>query len=312
MSSSADSAAGEIGAIVGPTAAGKSAVAMLLAERRDIAIVSADSRQIYQGFDIGTAKPSEAERRTVRHFGIDLVEPTERYSAFAWANSAEEWIAEARSAGVAPVVVGGTGLYVRALAEPGYDEPPLDPERRAAIQRLLGGLPIDELRRWVGRLDPARAHLGRTQLLRSVEVALLTGRPLTVLHRELERPPRVDARYLLVDPGAVLRDRIASRAQEMLASGWKEEVERLAATVPRDAPAWKASGYRALLRHVSGEIGEGETLEEIVISTRQYAKRQRTWFRHQLPAERVTRLDPTRSDAADVALAWLDSIGSRR
>jgi tRNA dimethylallyltransferase len=312
MSSSGDSAAGEIGVIVGPTAAGKTAVAMRLAQRRNVAIISADSRQIYRGFDIGTAKPSAADRRLVPHFGVDVVEPTERYSAFSWADAAQGWIADARAAGLAPVIVGGTGLYVKALAEPGYEEPPLDPERRGVIQEYLDGVPVDELRRWVEQLDPPRAHLGRTQLVRSVEIALLTGRQLSALHRELERPPRVAARYLLVDPGTALRDRISARAQEMFASGWKEEVERLAATVPADAPAWKASGYRAVLRHVTGEIGEGEALEEIVISTRQYAKRQRTWFRHQLPTERVTRLDPTRSDAADVAAAWFDSTGSGR
>jgi tRNA dimethylallyltransferase len=158
-------------AIVGPTAAGKSAVALWLAERHAATLVSADSRQVYRRFDVGTAKPTAVERVRVPHRGIDLVEPTERYSAAAWAAGAARWIGEAEAAGRAPLVVGGTGLYVRALFEPLFAAPPLDAARRGALERWLADAPVAELQRWCRALDPARAHLGRTQLLRAIEIA---------------------------------------------------------------------------------------------------------------------------------------------
>jgi tRNA dimethylallyltransferase len=161
--------------IAGPTAAGKSTLALTLAERHGAWIVSADSRQIYRGFDIGTAKPSAAEQARVVHHGIDILEPTERYSAARWAAAAGAWLAEAAAAGRPAIIVGGTGLWLRALVAPLADEPPLDPDRRAALGAALAQLPTPELRRWVTRLDPARSALGRTQLLRAAEVALLTG-----------------------------------------------------------------------------------------------------------------------------------------
>jgi tRNA dimethylallyltransferase len=303
---------GDAGVVVGPTAAGKSAVAMWLAERRPLTIVSADSRQIYRRFDIGTAKPSRKEREDVPHFGIDIVEPTERYSAFAWADSAVKWISAARAGDRAPLIVGGTGLYIRTLAEAGFHEPELDGALRAALQRLTSGWQTEELRRWARRLDAGRAHLGRTQLIRCIEVALLTGRRLSDLHRESYRPPRISARYLLVDPGRALGSRIALRAEKMLAGGWKEEVAQLSVEVPGDAPAWKATGYRAVRALVAGEMDERSALDEIVIATRQYAKRQRTWFRHQLPADRVTTLDTTAEGWCELALRWFDSLNSLR
>jgi tRNA A37 N6-isopentenylltransferase MiaA len=217
--------------VCGPTAAGKSALAMRLAEVLPITIVSADSRQIYRRFDVGTAKPSAADLSRAPHMGLDLVEPTERYSSFAWATVAGEAIESARRAGRIPLVVGGAGFYVRALVTP----------------------------------EPAT--------------------------------PRYDARYLVVDPGPVLRDWIAHRVDAMLTSGWPEEVMRLDREVPDDAPAWQASGYAAVRDLVRGCIAAPKAREAIVIATRQYAKRQRTWFRHQLPKDQVTRIDPRSPDA---------------
>ena len=297
-----------VGVICGPTAAGKSAVAGWLAGERTTAVISADSRQIYRRLDIGTAKPSAAERARVEHHGIDVVEPTERYSAAAWAEEADAWIADARSRGVEPLVVGGTGLYVRALFEGIFEEPPLDEAARTALAGELEGLPVHELRRWVERLDPSRAHLGRTQLLRSIEVAVLTGRRISDLHRERARRPRWRPHYLLVDPGPVLGDRIATRIDEMLDSGWPDEVSELMRTVPEDAPAWKATGYDAVRRFVRGDVTRADVHEEILISTRQYAKRQRTWFRHQLPPDSVTHLDPTNAAWRRDALRWSEAL----
>ena len=299
-----------IGVICGPTAAGKSAVANWVANEKPSAIISADSRQIYRRFDIGTAKPTPAERGRTEHHGIDIIEPTERYSAAAWAEEASGWIADARDRGVEPIVVGGTGLYIRALFEGIFEEPPLDGPSRSALAEELEGFSLDELRRWVERLDPPRAHLGRTQLLRSIEVAVLTGHRISDLHRDRARQPRWRPSYLLVDPGPVLADRIAARIDEMFDSGWGDEVHELMRTVPEDAPAWKATGYDAVRRLVAGEQTRPAAHEEILISTRQYAKRQWTWFRHQLSASAVTRLDPTRGSwQLDVA-RWIGELHS--
>ena len=291
-------------AICGPTAAGKSALALRLAERVGAAIVSADSRQLYRGFDVGTAKPSAEERARVPHFGVDVAEPTERWSAARWADACDGWIAEADAMGRAPLLVGGTGFYLRALAEPLFEEPPLDATRREALAVWLEGMPLSELRRWVTLVDPARAHLQRTQLARALEVALLTGHRLSDWHARAARPARHALRYLVVDPGPVLADRIAGRTDAMLAAGWVDEVRALMDRVPPDAIAWKASGYDAVRRHLLGELTLAETRELVVIETRQYAKRQRTWFRHQLPPSAVLRVNPDDPDADAIAAAW--------
>jgi tRNA dimethylallyltransferase len=207
------------------------------------------------------------------------------------------------------VVVGGTGFYIRALTAPLFEEPPLDPERRRVLERVLAPLPVAELQRWCERLDPARAHLGRTQLLRAIEVALLTGVPISTWHRHAPRREGVPARYLVVEPGAVLRDRIARRVHEMVEAGWVEEAARLAGRVPADAPAWNASGYRAVREVALGRMALGAAVERVAIDTRQYAKRQRTWLRHQLRAEDVTRLDPAAPDALRRAVAWWRNSG---
>jgi tRNA dimethylallyltransferase len=285
-----DSSLVTIPVICGPTASGKSAIAMWLSLRREIVVINADSRQIYRGFDLGTSKPTPDERARVPHRGIDVVDPLDRYSAAQWAGLAGRAIHEAMEAGRIPIVVGGTGFYIGALFRPLWEQPPLDAERRAAIQGALADHSTEELRRWCAALDPARAHLGRAQLLRAVEVALLTGVPLSELHVAHARSPAYRASYLLVDPGAELASRIAIRATDMLDAGWADEVRQLIDVVPADAPAWNAAGYDVVRRHVLGELDRSATLDRVVIETRQYAKRQRTWFRHQLEHDRVHRL----------------------
>ncbi len=307
MSSSGDSGAAEPAAalriVCGPTAAGKSAVAMALAERHGLTIVSADSRQIYRGFDIGTAKPPAADRARVPHRGFDVADPTERWSAGRWAADAARWIADAGAGNV--LVVGGTGFYLKALTAPLFHEPPLDPAQRAALAGELAGRATEELRRWCETLDAPRARLGRSQLLRSIEMALLTGRRLSDLHREQSRVPRrFRPVWLVVDPGPGLASHIARRLDEMFARGWLEEVRVLDRAVHADAPAWQACGYREMRELARGSRSQASAREDILIGTRQYAKRQRTWFRHQLRDGDVTRLDPqdTRTDA--LADAW--------
>jgi tRNA dimethylallyltransferase len=295
--------------ICGPTAAGKSGIALDLAARYGAAIVSADSRQVYKGFDIGTAKPAASERERVPHYGVDVVQPDGRYSAAAWANDAEGWIADARAKQRVPLVVGGTGLYIKALVEPLFTAPELDPARRAALAESLGRHSLADLRRWCEQLDPARAHLGRTQLVRAVETVLLSGQRISDLHASQRhdpgfRTPDTEASYLLVDPGATLAERIVTRVDQMLARGWRMETERLANTVPGDAPAWKASGYRVIRSLAEGEISLSTARELVIIETRQYAKRQRTWFRHQLPSAAVTHVNPDDPALRDVVREW--------
>lgn len=302
-----DAVGAGIACIVGPTAAGKSAIAMQLAEARGLAIVSADSRQVYRHFDIGTAKPTAAERTRVPHYGIDVVEPTERYSAHRWATDAGEWSRAAMASGTRPVVVGGTGLYVRALVRPFGEVPVLDADRRARLEPVLAALSLADLQRWCARLDPSRAHLGRTQLLRAVETALLGGVRLSERLAEAHPPARM-AHYLVVDPGDVLADRIRERVHAMIANGFVEEIERLRQLVPPEAPAWNASGYGIMREAVEGRIPMQAAIERVIIETRQYAKRQRTWFRHQLPPDAVTRVNPLDREATNRLLAWWDVL----
>ena len=295
--------------VCGPTAAGKSKIALDLAARYGGAIISADSRQVLKGFDIGTAKPGARDQERVAHYGIDVVPPETRYSAAAWASDAGGWISDAREKQRVPLVVGGTGLYIKALFEPLFTAPALDPERRAALAGSLASHSLADLRRWCEQLDPARAHLGRTQVLRAIETALLSGRRISELHAAQRHDPgsnaaAYEALYLVVDPGAALGARIAARVDAMLERGWREEVESLASTVPVDAPAWQASGYRVIRSLVDGEINLSTARERVIIETRQYAKRQRTWFRHQLPSAAVTYVNPDDPALREVVREW--------
>lgn len=310
MNSTADSAVADtLPVICGPTASGKSALALRLAQVAGGSIVSADSRQVYRGFDIGTAKPAHGEQRSVPHYGIDVAEPDERYSAADWAAAVPGWLASIGEAGRKPLVVGGTGFYLRALVTPLFDEPPLTPGRLAAIRDMLSGMTGDEIKRWCETIDPGRAVLGRAQRERAIEVALLTGRRISDLHVERPRATIVTARYLVLDPGPSLGRNIATRVDAMLAAGWLDEVRWLAERVDLGARAWTATGYDTMRRVAAGD----ETLERgrelVVTATRQYAKRQRTWFRHQLEGESVLRLDPESPVAFDRAMAWFNGEG---
>ena len=296
MNSNGALADADLRIICGPTAAGKSAVAMALAARHGLTIVSADSRQIYRRFDIGTAKPTAAERRRVPHLGIDVADPTERWSAARWATDANHAVTTLGTDQT--IVVGGTGFYLRALVDPLFEAPALNTTRRAALQEELAGRTLEELRRWCMMLDPARAHLGRTQLLRAIEIAVLTGRRHSDLLAESQQRARDAhssvrrARWLIIDPAERLAKQLEGRLDVMLASGWPEEVRELANDVPPDAPAWQACGYTVLREYIDGTRTLAGARDAILIATRQYAKRQRTWFRNQLAGAHVTRLDP--------------------
>jgi tRNA dimethylallyltransferase len=300
-------AAGRLRIICGPTGAGKSSLALELAAASDAAIVSADSRQIYCHFDVGTAKPAREDCVRVTHYGVDVAEPTERYSAARWASEAEEWMECAAEIEKLPLIVGGTGLYIKALVEPLFEAPELDPVQRAKLEQELAAKSLDELRDWCRTLDPVRAHLGRTQLTRAIETALLTGMRISDLHNEHKAAAPVnpvDVQYLVVDPESTLAERIERRVDAMLEDGWAEEVRELIDKVEADAPAWKASGYNAVRDYVEDRCDLSTARQRVIIETRQYAKRQRTWFRNQLPEAAVTRVNPEDSRANALVREW--------
>lgn len=312
MSSIGDSAGASLPVICGPTASGKSALALRLAESAGAAIISGDSRQVYRGFDIGTAKPDAAERRRVPHYGVDVVAPDERYTAADWAAAVPAWLDQVGAEGRRPIIVGGTGFYFRALFVPLFEEPPIDPARLTVVRQVLSRMSGDEIRRWCAALDPARAPLGRTQRERAIEIALTTGHRISELHLERPRASTLTARYLVLDPGTSLAKSIAARVDAMLAAGWLDEVRSLAERVDPDARAWTATGYDTMRRVVTGELTLDRGRDLVVIATRQYAKRQRTWFRHQLAGESVLRLDPRAPDTFERATAWFNGKEAER
>jgi tRNA dimethylallyltransferase len=294
--------------LVGPTAVGKTAIALALSAHWPLEVISADSRQVYRRLDIGTAKPTRKELARVQHHGLDLVEPGQRYSAGRFARDATVWAADVTARGRMPVVVGGTGLYIRALAEGLFAEPALEPDRRRALDAWLARLEPIELARWVSRLDPAYQGGGRQRAARAVELALLTGRSLGHWQAEARTQGTVSPWYIVLTvPRPVLHQRILRRAEEMVRRGLIEEVAAvLAEGHPAHAPGLDGIGIREAVEYLHGRRTRESVAEAIAVSTRQYAKRQQTWFRHQLEGPILT-LDATRGPerlAAEIAAAW--------
>ena len=270
--------------VVGPTASGKTALAEALAAHLSITVISADARQVYRGLDVGTAKPDAALRERVPHLGVDLIDVGERYSAGRFAADAARWIAEVRESGRTPVVVGGTGFYIRALGDGLFQEPALDPARRERLREWTEGLEAGALSRWAGRLDPRFGGGGRQRAARAIEVALLTGHPLSHWQQVARDTGAIRPWYIqLTLPRDVLHRRIAERVDRMLAGGLVGEVRRvLAAGAAPDAPGLDAVGYREVIAAERGTLPVGQVRDAIVIATRQYAKRQETWFNNQV------------------------------
>jgi tRNA dimethylallyltransferase len=294
--------------VIGPTAVGKTAVALALAAHWPLEIVSADSRQVYRRLDIGTAKPTRKERARVTHHGLDLIDPGSRYSAGHFARDAEGWLADIRARGRRPVIVGGSGLYVRALAEGLFREPALDPARRRSLDAYTARLEPLELLRWASRLDPSFRRGGRQRAARAIEVALLTGYPLSYWQQAARARGAIDPWYIVLTvPRPVLHQRIARRAEEMVRRGLIEEVASvLAEGHAPTAPGLDGIGIREAVEYLHGRRARDTVAEAITVSTRQYAKRQQTWFRHQLDGAVLT-LDATRPPerlAAEIAEAW--------
>jgi len=283
--------------IVGPTGVGKTDVAVALAAWFPVTVISADARQIYRGLDIGTAKPDQDLQARVPHEGLDLVDPGERYSAGRFARDAAAWLTRASAAGRWPVIVGGTGLYVRALVEGLFREPPFDPERRDRLRTWTEGLAAPDLARWAGRLDARFPGGGRQRAARAIEVALLTGRSLSWWQHAARDTGAVRPWYIhLTLPRQALHRRLAARVDAMLRAGFVREVERLlAAGVAPDAPGLDGVGYREVVAMLQGRLPEVALRDAIVVATRRYAKRQETWFRNQLRG--VWMLDATEQPA---------------
>jgi tRNA dimethylallyltransferase len=280
--------------IAGPTGSGKTALATELASLAPVEIISADSRQVYRGLDIGTAKPGPAERAAAPYHGLDLVGPLERYSAGRFARDAQSWIAAIRGRGALPLVVGGTGFYLRSLFEGLFEEPPLDPARRELLRASLGALPPGQLDRWAARLDRSYRPGGRQRAIRGIEMVLLTGRSLSSWQRGAPTTSPVRAWYAHLDiPRDVLAARIMERAASMVRRGLLDEVRsHIEAGVPESAPGFSAVGYPEALGCLAGRMAEPELAAAIAGATRRYAKRQVTWFRNQL-GSRVARFDAT-------------------
>jgi tRNA dimethylallyltransferase len=247
-------------------------------------VISADARQVYRQLDVGTAKPDRALLTRVPHLGIDLIAPGERYSAGRFARAASGWLAEVRAAGRQPLVVGGTGFYVRALADGLFQEPPLDDDRRGRLRAWTARLPASALAHWAARLDRRFAGGGRQRAARVIEVALLTGRSLSWWQREVRETGAMRPWYIhLTLPRDALQRRIAQRVDRMLAAGLVDEVRRmLAGGVASQAPGLDGVGYREVVAMLDGRLAERDLRDAIVAATRRYAKRQETWFRHQL------------------------------
>ncbi len=253
--------------------------------------MNADSLQAYRGFDIGTAKPTAEEQARVRHHLIDLLDPHQPWSAGEFARNARVAIAEIEARGRRPIVVGGSGLYFRALFSGLAPVPPGDPTVRAALVARLAAEGLPTLHAELAVLDPITAErlpVRDTQrILRALEVALVSGRPLSqwIADRPFDAarsdpaPLRVVAIGLTL-PRSVLYDRIAGRVARMVEQGWVEEVERLLSRgFSPTLPAFQAIGYRQLALSVRGEWPLERALEDTIRATRQFAKRQETWFR---------------------------------
>jgi tRNA dimethylallyltransferase len=270
--------------IVGPTASGKSTFALHLAQQLNGEIVSADSMQIYRDCNIATAKPTPQEQQLIPHHLIDIIDPTVRFSAAAWADAASEAIAQIRARGKMPIVVGGTGFYLRALLEPQtLAQVPPNPELRTELELLdtqtLWKKLIEVDVEVANRLQPENTK----RVIRAIEVAL--GEK--VLLPEL--PPIQYQAYGLEWPREILYERINVRVDEMMQMGFMDELRDLVNRYGRDAPALDGIGYKEMLPVLDNPSLADQQIEIWKRATRRYAKRQMTWFRHQL---KTTWLNP--------------------
>jgi len=300
-------------ALMGPTASGKSAVALELAQRLGGEIVSVDSALVYRGLDIGAAKPTRHELAQVPHHLVDLRDPWQPYSAAEFAVDARGAIDGIIARGRLPILAGGTGLYFRALLEGLADMPEADEATRAAITAEAAERGWAALHAQLAQVDPvaaARIHATDAQRIqRALEVYRLSGRPISGWQRQAQRAhlPLKVLKLVLAPPDRnLLHERIAARFDAMLAAGFLDEVRALRASPelaahphPLDLPALRAVGYRQAWEFLGGESTPAEFRERAIAATRQLAKRQFTWLRGELDARRFDPMTQrTRLDAA--------------
>ncbi len=273
--------------LVGPTAGGKTSLALDVAEHADfpVEIINLDSRQLYRGLELGTGKPTAEERARVRHHVLDEIDPDETYDAGRYRKRVEDLLPDIWSRGVVPFVVGGAGFYLRALRE-GFHVLESSPEQLDELRsqwRQFNGAQLWERLR---EIDPERASKlhpnDRVRVERSLELYALTGRPASELAREFQPVPVHGCEVCTVVLSPVrgeLHRRIKQRAQTWLEGDWPEEVRKLRARWPEDAPGLRVLGYPQVADLIDGRVSTEECLRQILVATRRYAKQQDTWFR---------------------------------
>lgn len=265
----------------GPTAAGKSALAVDLALAVGGEVVSADSVQVYRGFDVGSAKPTEADRRGVPHHLIDVATPDDPMTAGRWKALAEAAVAGILGRGRPAILCGGTGLYFTLLERGVAPIPPVEPDRRAAIERL----PLEALVRRLAALDseaPAAVDLhNRRRVGRAVEIIEATGLPLAAARRRGPPAPFAVRLFALDVPQADLSGRIEARTRAIYQAGLVEETRGLLARWPESCEPLRSVGYREAAAHIAGRLSGEEAERETARATLRLARRQRTWLRHQ-------------------------------
>jgi tRNA dimethylallyltransferase len=274
---------------MGPTASGKTGIAVELAQRLPVELISVDSALIYRGMDIGTAKPDAATLTRAPHHLIDILSPTASYSAAAFRHDALRLMADITARGKVPLLVGGTMLYFKALREGLSELPQADPALRAQLDAEIAEHGIEQLHRKLAEVDPvtaARLHATDTQRIqRAMEIYRLSGEPMsTLLARQTATalPYRLTPIALLPSDRAVLHARIAERFKAMLAQGFLDEVRRLRDEYPElqaDLPSMRCVGYRQAWQYLEGEIDYDQMVDAGIAATRQLAKRQLTWLR---------------------------------
>jgi len=311
--SDADPLAGEeLVALIGPTASGKSDVALLVAEAAGAEIVCLDSMQVYRGMDIGTAKPTAAERARVEHHMLDLADPDERYDVTRFLSELAPALARIRARGRRALFVGGTGFYLKVLSAGLFRGPDVDPTLRAALEARARGEGGAVLHAELMRVDPrsaARLHPHDVKrVVRALEVQAQTGRPLSEWQTQWSGSPARARKLVGLEVSVPELDRrIAARATGMLAAGWPAESARIRDTTGFGPTAVQALGYAEALAVHDGQLDPGVAAQRIAQATRQFARRQRTWYRKfpdvaWIPAENRAPADL----ASEVrrALAW--------
>jgi len=290
--------------IAAPTAAGKTALVLQLAQRWPLEVVSADAMQVYRGLEIGTAAPSAAERARVRHHLVGVVEPSVAYSVNDYVHAAEAAIAEVRSRGRVPIVVGGTGYYLTALIEGLPTTPKADRGLQAELEAELETRGLEALIAEIAAasaVDAARTQRNPRRVIRTLEVLRRSGRPPSEF---APRPPRFAFRVAIVLPSAAsLQQRVRTRTRALIDNGWLDEVRELADDMDGWATARQAIGYEALRRVLHGALRLEDAVAGIEQATLRYGKRQRTWFR-QRPSLAL-RLEGDVDANAPALEAWL-------